>query len=249
MVRKNIIMGNWKMHFTIEETEEFLNSLLPKVKNAKTEVVVCPPFTSLALSSNILKGSNVKLGAQNVHFEEKGAFTGEISPNMLKNLGVSYIIIGHSERRMYFGETDETVNKKIHMCLKHKFNPVLCVGESLEEKESNNMEKVLTRQIEKAFFNISEEDAKKVVIAYEPIWAIGTGKTATSSDADNIISFIRKVISGIYNKEVSENIVMLYGGSVKPNTIKEQMSMENIDGALVGGASIVVEDFERIVNF
>ncbi|BAK79318.1 triosephosphate isomerase [Candidatus Arthromitus sp. SFB-mouse-Yit] len=237
------------MHFTIEETEEFLNSLLPKVKNAKTEVVVCPPFTSLALSSNILKGSNVKLGAQNVHFEEKGAFTGEISPNMLKNLGVSYIIIGHSERRMYFGETDETVNKKIHMCLKHKFNPVLCVGESLEEKESNNMEKVLTRQIEKAFFNISEEDAKKVVIAYEPIWAIGTGKTATSFDADNIISFIRKVISGIYNKEVSENIVMLYGGSVKPNTIKEQMSMENIDGALVGGASIVVEDFERIVNF
>ncbi|EIA22015.1 Triosephosphate isomerase, partial [Candidatus Arthromitus sp. SFB-2] len=207
------------------------------------------PFTSLALSSNILKGSNVKLGAQNVHFEEKGAFTGEISPNMLKNLGVSYIIIGHSERRMYFGETDETVNKKIHMCLKHKFNPVLCVGESLEEKESNNMEKVLTRQIEKAFFNISEEDAKKVVIAYEPIWAIGTGKTATSFDADNIISFIRKVISGIYNKEVSENIVMLYGGSVKPNTIKEQMSMENIDGALVGGASIVVEDFERIVNF
>lgn len=248
-MRKNIIMGNWKMHFTIEETEEFLNSLLPKVKNAKTEVVVCPPFTSLALSSNILKGSNVKLGAQNVHFEEKGAFTGEISPNMLKNLGVSYIIIGHSERRMYFGETDETVNKKIHMCLKHKFNPVLCVGESLEEKESNNMEKVLTRQIEKAFFNISEEDAKKVVIAYEPIWAIGTGKTATSSDADNIISFIRKVISGIYNKEVSENIVMLYGGSIKPNTIKEQMSMENIDGALVGGASIVVEDFERIVNF
>lgn len=248
-MRKNIIMGNWKMHFTIEETEEFLNSLLPKVKNAKTEVVVCPPFTSLALSSNILKGSNVKLGAQNVHFEEKGAFTGEISPNMLKNLGVSYIIIGHSERRMYFRETDETVNKKIHMCLKHKFNPVLCVGESLEEKESNNMEKVLTRQIEKAFFNISEEDAKKVVIAYEPIWAIGTGKTATSSDADNIISFIRKVISGIYNKEVSENIVMLYGGSVKPNTIKEQMSMENIDGALVGGASIVVEDFERIVNF
>lgn len=248
-MRKNIIMGNWKMHFTIEETEEFLNSLLPKVKNAKTEVVVCPPFTSLALSSNILKGSNVKLGAQNVHFEEKGAFTGEISPNMLKNLGVSYIIIGHSERRMYFGETDETVNKKIHMCLKHKFNPVLCVGESLEEKESNNMEKVLTRQIEKAFFNISEEDSKKVVIAYEPIWAIGTGKTATSSDADNIISFIRKVISGIYNKEVSENIVMLYGGSVKPNTIKEQMSMENIDGALVGGASIVVEDFERIVNF
>ena len=248
-MRKNIIMGNWKMHFTIEETEEFLNSLLPKVKNAKTEVVVCPPFTSLALSSNILKGSNVKLGAQNVHFEEKGAFTGEISPNMLKNLGVSYIIIGHSERRMYFGETDETVNKKIHMCLKHKFNPVLCVGESLEEKESNNMEKVLTRQIEKAFFNISEEDAKKVVIAYEPIWAIGTGKTATCSDADNIISFIRKVISGIYNKEVSENIVMLYGGSVKPNTIKEQMSMENIDGALVGGASIVVEDFERIVNF
>ncbi|WP_044035464.1 triose-phosphate isomerase [Candidatus Arthromitus sp. SFB-rat-Yit] len=248
-MRKNVIMGNWKMHFTVEETDKFLNKLIPKVKDAKTEVVVCVPFTSLALASNTLSGSNIKLGAQNVHFEEQGAFTGEISPNMLKSVGVSHVLIGHSERRIYFGESDETVNKKIHTCLKHGFVPVLCVGESLKEKEDGDMENILTNQIKNAFLNISSEDASKVVIAYEPIWAIGTGKTATSIDADNTISFIRKVVSSIYNKEISENMIMLYGGSVKPNTIKEQMSMENIDGALVGGASIVVEDFERIVNF
>ena len=248
-MRKNVIMGNWKMHFTVEETDEFLNKLIPKVKDAKTEVVVCVPFTSLALASNILSGSNIKLGAQNVHFEEHGAFTGEISPNMLKSVGVSHVLIGHSERRIYFGESDETVNKKIHTCLKHEFVPVLCVGESLKEKEDGDMESVITNQIKKAFLNISSEDASKVIIAYEPIWAIGTGKTATNIDADNTISFIRNVIRDIYNKEISENMIMLYGGSVKPNTIKEQMSMENIDGALVGGASIVVEDFERIVNF
>ena len=248
-MRKNVIMGNWKMHFTVEETDEFLNKLIPKVKDAKTEVVVCVPFTSLALASNILSGSNIKLGAQNVHFEEHGAFTGEISPNMLKSVGVSHVLIGHSERRIYFGESDETVNKKIHTCLKHEFVPVLCVGGSLKEKEDGDMESVITNQIKKAFLNISSEDASKVIIAYEPIWAIGTGKTATNIDADNTISFIRNVIRDIYNKEISENMIMLYGGSVKPNTIKEQMSMENIDGALVGGASIVVEDFERIVNF
>lgn len=248
-MRKSIIMGNWKMHFTVEETEKFLNELIPKVRNSEVDIVVCPPFTSLALAYNILKGSNIKLGAQNVHFEEKGAFTGEISPNMLKSIGVSHVIVGHSERRMYFGETDEIVNKKIHACLKYEFIPVLCVGESLEEKEDGCMERVLTNQIEKAFLNVSEKKANEIVIAYEPIWAIGTGKTATSIDADNTISFIRKVISRIYNEDISENIAILYGGSVKPNTIREQMSMKNIDGALVGGASIVVEDFEMIVNF
>lgn len=248
-MRKNIIAGNWKMHFNIEDTKKFLGELLPKVKDAKCEVVICPPFTSLQTANELLKGTNVKLGAQNIHFEEKGAFTGEISPEMLKSVGVSYVIIGHSERRTYFNETNEDTNKKIFACLKHSFTPILCVGETLEERESSNMEKVLEAQITEGFKNVSKEEAKKVVIAYEPIWAIGTGKTATSEDANNVIGFIRSVVEKIYDKNVAEEIVILYGGSVKPNTIKEQMGMENIDGALVGGASLVADDFELIVKF
>lgn len=248
-MRKNIIAGNWKMHFNIEDTKKFLGELLPKVKDAKCEVVICPPFTSLQTANELLKGTNVKLGAQNIHFEEKGAFTGEISPEMLKSVGVSYVIIGHSERRTYFNETNEDTNKKIFACLKHGFTPILCVGETLEERESSNMEKVLEAQITEGFKNVSKEEAKKVVIAYEPIWAIGTGKTATSEDANNVIGFIRSVVEKIYDKSVAEEIVILYGGSVKPNTIKEQMGMENIDGALVGGASLVADDFELIVKF
>lgn len=248
-MRKNIIAGNWKMHFNIEDTKKFLGELLPKVKDAKCEVVICPPFTSLQTANELLKGTNVKLGAQNIHFEEKGAFTGEISPEMLKSVGVSYVIIGHSERRTYFNETNEDTNKKIFACLKHGFTPILCVGETLEERESSNMEKVLEAQITEGFKNVSKEEAKKVVIAYEPIWAIGTGKTATSEDANKVIGFIRSVVEKIYDKNVAEEIVILYGGSVKPNTIKEQMGMENIDGALVGGASLVADDFELIVKF
>lgn len=248
-MRKNIIAGNWKMHFNIEDTKKFLGELLPKVKDAKCEVVICPPFTSLQTANELLKGTNVKLGAQNIHFEEKGAFTGEISSEMLKSVGVSYVIIGHSERRTYFNETNEDTNKKIFTCLKHGFTPILCVGETLEERESSNMEKVLETQITEGFKNVSKEDVKKVVIAYEPIWAIGTGKTATSEDANNVIGFIRSVVEKIYDKSVAEEIVILYGGSVKPNTIKEQMGMENIDGALVGGASLVADDFELIVKF
>lgn len=237
------------MHFTPEESKAFLDEFLPKVKDVNCEVIICPPFTSLSLASEALKGSNVKLGAQNMHFEEKGAFTGEISPSMLKSLNVEYVILGHSERRMYFGETDETVNKKMVTALKYEITPILCVGESLEERESGKMEQVLETQIRGAFLNLSKEDALKVVIAYEPIWAIGTGKTATSEDADKTIAHIRKVLEDLYGKDVCDNISILYGGSVKPNTIKEQMSMENIDGALVGGASLVVCDFESIVKF
>lgn len=248
-MRKNIIAGNWKMNFSASETRKFLSSLLPKVKDAKCEIVVCPPFTSLESAKEILKGSNVKLGAQNIHFEEKGAFTGEISSDMLKDLDVSYVILGHSERRTYFNEKDEDINKKIFTCLKHGFTPILCVGETLEERESGNMENVLKNQLKKDFSNVSKEDCEKVVIAYEPIWAIGTGKTATSQEADDTIGFIRSVLKDIYDEKVSENVVILYGGSVKPTTIKEQMSMKNIDGALVGGASLVENDFEMIVKF
>ena len=168
---------------------------------------------------------------------------------MLKSFNVSYVIVGHSERRSYFNETDEDINKKIFTCLKNDFVPIFCVGETLEEREAGKMKSVLESQIKNAFLGVSKEDVKKIVVAYEPVWAIGTGKTATSEDANNVIGFIRNVVENIYDKEVSENIVILYGGSVKPNTIKEQMSMENIDGALVGGASIVVSDFESIVKF
>lgn len=248
-MRKNIIVGNWKMHFSSEETKNFLNELIPKVSDAKCEVVVCPPFTSLQIASDILKNSNIKLGAQNIHFEERGAFTGEISADMLKSFNISYVIVGHSERRSYFNETDADINKKIFTCLKYNFVPIFCVGETLEEREAGKMKSVLESQIRNALLGVSKEDVKKVVVAYEPVWAIGTGKTATSGDANDVIGFIRSVVENIYNKEVSENIVILYGGSVKPNTIKEQMSMENIDGALVGGASIVVSDFESIVKF
>lgn len=248
-MRKNIIAGNWKMNFSIEETEDFLNKLMPRVGSAKCEVVVCPPFTSLYVANKILKDSNVKLGAQNIHFEDNGAYTGEISPKMLKSLNVSYVIVGHSERRGYFNENDSDINKKIFTCLKYDFIPILCVGETLSERESGNMEGVLETQINGAFSNISMDDAKKIVIAYEPVWAIGTGKSATSDDANKVIGFIRNLIEKKYDKNLADEIVILYGGSVKPNTIKEQMSMENIDGALVGGASIVLEDFELIVNF
>ena len=248
-MRKNIVAGNWKMNFSVSETREFLNQLVPKVKNAKCEVVVCAPFTSLSVASEILKDSNIKLGAQNVYFEEKGAFTGEISPQMLKSVGVSYVIVGHSERRTYFKETNGDINKKVFACLKHDFIPILCVGETLEEREGSLTEKVLETQVKECLLNVSENDVKKIVIAYEPIWAIGTGKTATSEDADLTIKFIRKVVENIYNKEISNNITILYGGSVKPNIVKQQMSMENIDGVLVGGASIILEDFELIVNF
>lgn len=248
-MRKNIIAGNWKMNFSSEKAKSFLSELLPKVNNSKCEVVICPPFTALHVAQEQLKGSTVKLGAQNIHFEENGAFTGEVSAEMLKDLGVTYVILGHSERRTYFNETDETVNKKIFTCLKHDFIPILCVGETLEQRENGEMEKVLENQVKKAFANVSKEDAKKIVIAYEPIWAIGTGKTATSEDANDVIGFIRSVVKNVYDNEVSDNVVILYGGSVKPNTISEQMAMENIDGALVGGASLDVNDFEAIVKF
>ncbi len=247
--RKVIIAGNWKMNFLVKNTEEFLSDFSSKVKDVKHEIVVCPPFTSLQKASDILKNSNIKLGAQNVHFEESGAFTGEVSPKMLKDFNIEYVIVGHSERRNYFNEKDEDINKKIVTCLKNGLTPIVCVGETFTDRESGNTEKLLKSQIEKAFFDISDCDAKRVVVAYEPIWAIGTGKTATSEDANDTIGFIRDTIKDLYDVDVSNSISILYGGSVKPDTIKKQMSMENIDGALVGGASMSVRDFELIVKF
>lgn len=248
-MRMPIIAGNWKMHNTIDEAIKLVEELKPMVSDAKCEVVVCPTFVCLHAVKDAVKGTNIKIGAQNMHFEEKGAFTGEVSPVMLENMGIDYVIIGHSERRQYFNETDETINKKIKASFEHNLIPILCVGETLDERESDITEEVIAKQIKLDLANISGELVEKIVIAYEPIWAIGTGKTATSEEANETIAFIRGIVSSIYGKDVSDKVRIQYGGSVKPSTISEQMSMSDIDGALVGGASLKAEDFAAIVNF
>lgn len=248
-MRKPIIAGNWKMHKTIDEAVSFVEEIKPLVKDAKAEVVVCPTFVALDAVVKAAKGTNIKVGAQNVYFEEKGAFTGEIAPNMLEAMGVDYVIIGHSERRQYFNETDESVNKKVKAVFAHNMIPILCVGESLEEREANITEEVIGRQVKLDLAGLTNEQVENIVIAYEPIWAIGTGKTATSDQANETIAFIRSVVADVYGKETAEKTRIQYGGSVKPSTIAEQMAKSDIDGALVGGASLVAADFAAIVNF
>ncbi|ARC85739.1 triose-phosphate isomerase [Clostridium argentinense CDC 2741] len=248
-MRKAIIAGNWKMHKTVSEATALVEELKPLVKGAACDVVVCPTSICLPAVVEAVKGTNIKVGAQNMHFEESGAFTGEISPIMLKDLGVEYVIIGHSERRQYFNETDETVNKKLKSAFAHGLIPILCIGESLEEREGNITEEVLAKQVKLDLNGITSENVKGMIVAYEPIWAIGTGKTATADDANETIGFIRKVIEKLYGNEVSEAVRIQYGGSVKPSTIKEQMEKEHIDGGLIGGASLKAQDFSAIVNY
>jgi len=248
-MRKAIIAGNWKMHYTVEEAVKVVEDLKPLVKDASCEVVVCPTFVCLDAVVKAAKGSNVKVGAQNMHFEEKGAFTGEVAPGMLEAMKVDYVIIGHSERRQYFAETDETVNKKLKAAFVHNLIPILCVGESLEEREGNKTEAVIGAQIEKDLEGLKAEQVESLIIAYEPIWAIGTGKTATSEQANDTIKAIRAVVAKGFGKEVADKVRIQYGGSVKPSTIKEQMEQSDIDGALVGGASLIASDFAAIVNY
>jgi triosephosphate isomerase len=248
-MRKPIIAGNWKMHYTVDEAVKVAHELKGLVKDAEVDVVICAPFIQLPALVKELEGSNIKVGAQNMHFEEKGAFTGEISPGMLTDLGVEYVVIGHSERRQYFNETDETVNKKLLAAYRHGLKPILCVGESLEDREAGTTKSIIENQINKDFLEVSPEDAKNTVIAYEPIWAIGTGKTATSEQANETIAEIREMIATLYGAGIAAAVRIQYGGSVKPSTIKEQMGMSDIDGALVGGASLLAEDFSQIVNF
>ena len=248
-MRTPIIAGNWKMHNTIDQAVKAVEELMPLVKDAKSEVVICPTFVCLDAVKKAAAGSNIKIGAQNVYFEEKGAFTGEVSPGMLEAMAIDYVIIGHSERRQYFNETDESVNKKLKACFAHNLVPILCVGEALEEREANITEEVIGRQVKLDLAGLTAEQVKALVIAYEPIWAIGTGKTATSEQANETIAFIRKCVKNLYGEEVAEATRIQYGGSVKPSTIKEQMGMSDIDGALVGGASLVPADFAAIVNY
>ena len=248
-MRRGIIAGNWKMNKTVDEAASFIEELKPLVKDASAEVVVCPTFVCLDAVIKLTKGTNIKVGAQNLYFEESGAFTGEVSPVMLKKLGVDFVIIGHSERRQYFNETDLSVNKKLKAAYTHDILPILCCGETLKEREANITEEIIGRQIKLDLAGLKPNQVEKLVIAYEPIWAIGTGKTATSDQANETISFIRKVVSSLYGQEVADKVRIQYGGSVKPSTIKEQMGKSDIDGALVGGASLVAKDFAGIVNY
>ena len=248
-MRKAIIAGNWKMHKTPAEAVEMINELKPLVKDATCDVVICPTFVCLDAAVKAAKGSNIKIGAQNMHFEESGAFTGEVAPGMLEAMGVEYVVIGHSERREYFNETDETCNKKVKKAFEHNLIPMLCCGETLEQRESGKYVEVLAGQIKADMAGLTNEQAEKVVIAYEPIWAIGTGKTATSDQANETIAAIRNVVAEMFGKEVADKVRIQYGGSVKPNTIKDQMAMSDIDGALVGGASLKADDFSAIVNY
>lgn len=247
-MRKKIIAGNWKMNKNHNEAVELINSLKSGIDTDKSDVVVCVPFVDLMSVSEAIKGTNINLGAQNMHFEESGAYTGEIAPYMLKELGVKYVIIGHSERRAYFGETDEIVNKKVKKALEHNIVPILCVGESLEERELDITIELVRIQVKKAFAGISKEDAKKVVIAYEPIWAIGTGKVATKEQAEEVCKEVRKVVAEVYGQEIADVIRIQYGGSVTGDSANELFNMPNIDGGLVGGASLK-EDFIKVVNY
>ena len=248
-MRRKVIAGNWKMNMLPDETIKFIDEIAPLVKDTENEVILCVPYTDLFYALLTAQNTNIKIGAQNMHWEEKGAFTGEVSGKMLKAIGVKYVIIGHSERRQYFAETDESVNKKIKAAFENNLNPIVCVGETLEQREEGKTEEIITNQTRLALEGLTNEQVKNTIIAYEPIWAIGTGKTATSEDANNSIKAIRKEIEKNYGKEVAEEVIIQYGGSVKSQNAKELFTTSDIDGGLVGGASLKVEEFSKIVNY
>ena len=249
-MRTPLIAGNWKMNNNIAESMKLVNDLnnLMQDVNNNVEVLVCTPYTALYSIKQLLNNSKIKIGAQNMHYENSGAYTGEISPLMLKEIGVDYVIIGHSERRQYFNETDDTVNKKLISAINHDIKPILCVGETLEQREKKEQESTVEKQIINAYKGISTDDAEKIVVAYEPIWAIGTGRTATSSQANEMASFIRKTIEKLYSKDMAEKVIIQYGGSVKADNTAEIMGQNDIDGALVGGASLKADEFIKIIK-
>jgi triosephosphate isomerase len=246
---KIIIAGNWKMYKTVGEAIELVSGLKRHLSDIEDiETVVCPPYTSLDQVSELILESNLKLGAQDMHWEPEGAFTGEVSVLMLKDLGCKYVIIGHSERRQYFSETNETINKKVKTALKYQLTPIVCVGEKIEERQAGKTFQVAEDHVKNSLKDIPKEELVKVVIAYEPVWAIGTGLTATPQQAQEVHAFIRKLLTEMSDKETADNITIQYGGSVKPDNIKELIKQKDIDGALVGGASLKVESFVEIVK-
>ena len=237
------------MNMTPCDAEKLVSELIPLVKDAACDVVICPPFVDIAKAVELTRGTNIHVGAQNIHWAEKGAFTGEISADMLKCVGAEYAIIGHSERRQYFGETDATVNARAKAAIAAGIIPIICVGESLAQREGNETEAVVTGQVEKALEGIAGADVEKLVIAYEPIWAIGTGKTATSEQANETVGVIRNVVRALYGADVSDKVRIQYGGSMNPKNAAELMAMPEIDGGLIGGASLKAEDFSKVVKY
>ena len=248
-MRRKVIAGNWKMNMLPDETITYIDKLAELVKDTENEVILCVPYTDLFYALLTAQNTNIKIGAQNMHFEEKGAYTGEVSPKMLKSINVEYVIIGHSERRQYFNETDETVNKKIKSAFEYGLKPIVCVGETLEQREAGKTTEVITKQTELALQGLTAEQVENTIIAYEPIWAIGTGKTATSEDANNSIKDIRNKIAQNYGQNVADRVIIQYGGSVKAKNAKELFNMSDIDGGLDGGASLDVQEFSNIVNY
>ncbi len=249
-MRKPVIGGNWKMNKTINEAVGLAQDLKLKIGEFKSvEVVIFPPFTALESVGRVLRGTKIGLGAQNMFWEEKGAYTGEVSPFMLLDVGCKYVILGHSERRGYFDEKDEGISKKLETALEKGLVPLVCVGERLKERKEGKAEKVVGSQLKGSLYKINAQDAEKIVIAYEPVWAIGTGETATPQQAQDMHHFIREILRGLFGEKVAQAIRIQYGGSVKPENIKDLMSKEDIDGALVGGASLEVKSFIQIVKY
>ena len=248
-MRKPIIAGNWKMNKTPAEAVELVKGLIPLVKDAKCDVVVCPTAVCLSAVAEVIKGTNIKLGAQNVHFAEKGAYTGELSADMLKAVGCEYVIVGHSERRQYFGETDKTVNLRATAAVKAGLTAIICVGEMKDERVDGYTDIIVTYQTKMALKGLTAEELNHVVIAYEPVWAIGTGLTATDEQANETIGVIRKAIADVYGDDVAQKVRIQYGGSMKGSNVKGLMAQPEIDGGLIGGASLKAEDFAQVVNF
>lgn len=248
-MRKKVIAGNWKMNMLPDEAIKYIEEFTPLVKDSEAEVILCVPYTDLFYCILNAQNTNIKIGAQNVHFEEIGAYTGEVSAKMLKSIGVEYVIIGHSERRQYYAETDESVNKKIKAAFENELKPIVCVGESLDQREAGKTEEIITTQTRLALDGLTKDQIKNTIVAYEPIWAIGTGKTATSDDANNSIKSIREEIKKLYGEEISEKVIIQYGGSVKSSNAKELFTTSDIDGGLVGGASLKPDEFSKIVNY
>jgi triosephosphate isomerase (TIM) len=249
-LRKPILAGNWKMNTTLSEAEALAEGIKNETKHINDrEVIFCPPFINIPAVLKITSGSNICVGAQNLHFEEKGAFTGEISAAMIKDSGCSHVIIGHSERRQYFGETNESVNKKIFSALKHSLIPIVCIGETLAQREAGQTLEIIETQLKQGLKTLTPEQMQKLVLAYEPVWAIGTGKTATPEQAQEVHAFIRKTLTNLFGKTTAESIRLLYGGSVTPDNASALMSEADIDGALVGGASLKIDSFVKIIKY
>ena len=248
-LRKVVIAGNWKMNKNAEETKTLLSEINAKLPETDAEILLCVPDINIETAVKATEGSPINIGAQNCHWAESGAFTGETSANMLESFGVKYAIIGHSERRQYFGETDKTVNQRALTCHNHEITPIICVGETLEARKTGITNTVINSQVQNAIRDFSIEQIKSTIIAYEPIWAIGTGETATSAQAEEVCAYIRRLIAELYDEETAQSVSILYGGSMNAKNAKELLSMENIDGGLIGGASLKPDDFTTIISF